>query len=114
MGCRFCAFAQREIDAESYTLTLAEVADRAEEAWELGATEVCMQGGIHPDLPGSFYFDLLDAVKARTPGMHIHAFSPMEVMNGVHEARRLLRRVPRRGEAARPGNDPRDGRRDLG
>ena len=82
VGCRFCAFAQREMDAESYTLTLAEVADRAEEAWELGATEVCMQGGIHPDLPGSFYFDLLDAVKARTPGMHIHAFSPMEVMNG--------------------------------
>jgi FO synthase len=63
-------------------LTLVEVADRAEEAWELGATEVCMQGGIHPDLPGSFYFDLLDAVKARTPGMHVHAFSPMEVMNG--------------------------------
>jgi len=82
VGCRFCAFAQREMDAESYTLTLAEVADRAEEAWDLGATEVCMQGGIHPDLPGSFYFDLLDAVKARTPGMHIHAFSPMEVMNG--------------------------------
>ena len=82
VGCRFCAFAQREMDAESYTLTLAEVADRAEQAWELGATEVCMQGGIHPDLPGSFYFDLLDAVKARTPGMHIHAFSPMEVMNG--------------------------------
>jgi FO synthase len=82
VGCRFCAFAQREMDAESYTLTLVEVADRAEEAWELGATEVCMQGGIHPDLPGSFYFDLLDAVKARTPGMHIHAFSPMEVMNG--------------------------------
>ena len=82
VGCRFCAFAQREMDAESYTLTLVEVADRAQEAWELGATEVCMQGGIHPDLPGSFYFDLLDAVKARTPGMHIHAFSPMEVMNG--------------------------------
>jgi FO synthase len=83
VGCRFCAFAQREVDPESYTLTLDEVADRAEEAWIAGATEVCMQGGIHPDLPGTFYFDLLDAVKARTPEMHIHAFSPMEVLNGA-------------------------------
>jgi FO synthase len=83
VGCRFCAFAQREQDAESYTLTLDEVADRVEEAWAWGATEVCMQGGIHPDLPGSFYFDLLDAVRARVPQMHIHAFSPMEVLNGA-------------------------------
>ncbi len=83
VGCRFCAFAQREQDAESYTLTLEEVGDRVQEAWALGATEVCMQGGIHPDLPGSFYFDLLDTVKARAPGIHVHAFSPMEVMNGA-------------------------------
>jgi FO synthase len=83
VGCRFCAFAQREVDPESYTLTLDEVADRAEEAWMRGATEVCMQGGIHPDLPGTFYFDLLDAVKARTPDIHIHAFSPMEIVNGA-------------------------------
>ena len=83
VGCRFCAFAQREVDAESYTLTLDQVADRAEEAWAVGATEVCMQGGIHPDLPGTFYFDLLDAIRARTPAMHIHAFSPMEVLNGA-------------------------------
>jgi FO synthase len=83
VGCRFCAFAQREVDPESYTLTLDEVADRAEEAWNRGATEVCMQGGIHPDLPGTFYFDLLDAVKARTPDIHIHAFSPMEIVNGA-------------------------------
>jgi FO synthase len=83
VGCRFCAFAQREVDDESYTLTLDQVADRAQEAWAWGATEVCMQGGIHPDLPGAFYFDLLDAIRARTPGMHIHAFSPMEVLNGA-------------------------------
>jgi FO synthase len=83
VGCRFCAFAQREVDREAYTLTLAEVADRAEEAWTAGATEVCMQGGIHPDLPGSFYLDLLDAVKARVPAIHVHAFSPMEVLNGA-------------------------------
>ncbi len=82
VGCRFCAFAQREVDPESYTLTLEEVADRTREARDHGATEVCMQGGIHPDLPGSFYFDLLDAVKAAAPDIHIHAFSPMEVLNG--------------------------------
>jgi FO synthase len=83
VGCRFCAFAQREQDPESYTLTLTEVADRAEQAWSRGATEVCMQGGIHPDLPGSFYLDLLDSVKSRVPDIHIHAFSPMEVLNGA-------------------------------
>ena len=83
VGCRFCAFAQREVDPEAYTLTLDEVADRAEAAWAEGASEVCMQGGIHPDLPGSFYLDLLDAVKARVPGIHVHAFSPMEVLNGA-------------------------------
>jgi len=86
VGCRFCAFAQRELDAEAYTLTLEEVGDRAEEAWLAGATEVCMQGGIHPDLPPSFYGELLRAVKARVPGMHIHAFSPMEIMTGAAKA----------------------------
>ncbi|KUP96235.1 FO synthase [Thermobifida cellulosilytica TB100] len=82
-GCRFCAFAQRRTDADAYTLSLEQVADRAAEAWEAGATEVCMQGGIHPDLPGTAYFDIARAVKERTPDMHVHAFSPMEVMNGV-------------------------------
>jgi FO synthase len=82
-GCRFCAFAQRRTDADAYTLSLDQVADRAEEAWAAGATEVCMQGGIHPDLPGTAYFDIAKAVKARTPGMHVHAFSPMEVINGA-------------------------------
>jgi len=82
-GCRFCAFAQREMDADSYTLRLEEIADRAQEAWEYGATEVCMQGGIHPGLPADFYFRILDAVHARVPEMHIHAYSPMEVLNGA-------------------------------
>ncbi|MDX2701952.1 bifunctional FO biosynthesis protein CofGH [Streptomyces sp. PA03-6a] len=82
-GCRFCAFAQRRTDADAYTLSLSQVADRAEQAWQLGATEVCMQGGIHPDLPGTAYFDIAHAVKERVPGMHVHAFSPMEVVNGA-------------------------------
>ncbi|KOV66207.1 bifunctional FO biosynthesis protein CofGH [Streptomyces sp. MMG1121] len=82
-GCRFCAFAQRRTDADAYTLSLEQVADRAQQAWELGAVEVCMQGGIHPDLPGTAYFDIAKAVKERVPGMHVHAFSPMEVVNGA-------------------------------
>ena len=67
-GCRFCAFAQRRTDADAFTLSLDEVGDRVEEAWDVGATEVCMQGGIHPDLPGTAYFDLARAVKQRAPG----------------------------------------------
>ncbi|MFY4719899.1 bifunctional FO biosynthesis protein CofGH [Streptomyces sp. LaBMicrA B280] len=82
-GCRFCAFAQRRTDADAYTLSLSQVADRAQQAWEVGAVEVCMQGGIHPDLPGTAYFDIAKAVKERVPGMHVHAFSPMEVVNGA-------------------------------
>ncbi|GAA2385858.1 bifunctional FO biosynthesis protein CofGH [Streptomyces glaucosporus] len=82
-GCRFCAFAQRRTDADAYTLSLEQVADRAQQAWDVGAVEVCMQGGIHPDLPGTAYFDIARAVKDRVPGMHVHAFSPMEVVNGA-------------------------------
>lgn len=83
VGCRFCAFAQRRTDADAYSLSLDEVADRAQEAWDLGATEVCMQGGIDPELPATAYFDLVTAVKQRVPDMHVHAFSPMEVVNGT-------------------------------
>ena len=82
-GCRFCAFAQRRTDADAYTLSLDEIGDRASEAVAFGATEVCMQGGIDPELPGTAYFDIAAAVKQREPGLHVHAFSPMEVMNGV-------------------------------
>jgi FO synthase len=82
VGCRFCAFAQRRTDEDAYSLSLDEVADRAEEAWKLGASEVCMQGGIDPELPGTAYFDIAAAVKKRVPGMHVHAFSPMEIVNG--------------------------------
>ncbi|MFW6866792.1 bifunctional FO biosynthesis protein CofGH [Nocardioides sp. CPCC 206347] len=83
VGCRFCAFAQRKTDADAYSLSYDEVADRAQEAWDLGATEVCMQGGIDPELPATAYFDIAAAVKQRVPEMHVHAFSPMEVVNGT-------------------------------
>lgn len=83
VGCRFCAFAQRKSDADAFSLSLEQVADRAQEAWELGATEVCMQGGIDPELPASAYVDLVSAVKQRVPDMHVHAFSPMEIVSGA-------------------------------
>ena len=82
-GCRFCAFAQRRTDADAYSLSLDEVAERAAEAWQVGATEICMQGGIDPQLPGSAYLDLARAVKSAAPDLHLHAFSPMEVVNGA-------------------------------
>jgi FO synthase len=81
-GCRFCAFAQRRTDADAFTLSMQQVGDRVDEAWNIGATEICMQGGIHPDLPGTAYFDLAREVKSRQPGIHLHAFSPMEIVNG--------------------------------
>jgi len=106
-GCRFCAFAQREVDNESYTLKLEEVADRAEEAWAYGATEVCIQGGLHPSLPGEFYFQLIEAVKTRVPDMHLHAFSPMEILNGATRLgisfREFLTECKKRGLASIPG-----------
>ncbi|WP_456696828.1 bifunctional FO biosynthesis protein CofGH [Aeromicrobium sp. P5_D10] len=82
-GCRFCAFAQRKTDADAYTLSLDEIATRAREAVDVGATEVCVQGGIDPEMPGTAYFDLARAIKSAEPSLHVHAFSPMEIMNGV-------------------------------
>ncbi|MEU4802001.1 bifunctional FO biosynthesis protein CofGH [Actinosynnema sp. NPDC023587] len=86
VGCRFCAFAQRERDADAFRLGIDEVADRAREAWDAGATEVCMQGGIDPKLPVTYYADVVRAIKARTPGMHVHAFSPMEIVSAAAKA----------------------------
>lgn len=86
VGCRFCAFAQRERDADAFRLSIDEVADRAREAWDAGATEVCMQGGIDPKLPVTYYADVVRAIKARVPGMHVHAFSPMEIVSAAAKA----------------------------
>jgi FO synthase len=90
-GCRFCAFAQRKGDADAFSLSAREVADRAWEAHVAGATEVCMQGGIDPELPVTGYADLVRAVKARVPSMHVHAFSPMEISNGVTKSGMSIR-----------------------
>jgi FO synthase len=85
-GCRFCAFAQRATDADAYTLSTDEIEHRVVEARQDGATEICMQGGIDPKLPATAYFDLARAVKRAVPDMHLHAFSPMEVVNGAARA----------------------------
>jgi FO synthase len=85
-GCRFCAFAQRATDADAFTLSTDEIGDRVSEAARAGATEICMQGGIDPKLPATAYFDLARAVKRAEPSIHLHAFSPMEVVNGAARA----------------------------
>jgi FO synthase len=85
--CRFCAFSKGKtheaLRGAPYDLDLEEVQRRAVEAWDRGATEVCMQGGIHPDYTGETYIALCRAVKQAVPGMHIHAFSSLEIQQGA-------------------------------
>jgi len=83
VGCKFCAFSRGPREDDTYFLTLEQVAEKAKQAWELGATEVCIQGGLPRDLSPYYYRDILRAVKNATPRMHIHAFSPMEIVYGV-------------------------------
>ena len=85
--CQFCAFSKGKMSenlrGRPYNLSLEEIVRRAQEAWERGATEVCMQGGIHPDFTGQTYLDICGAVRAAVPMMHVHAFSPLEVHQGA-------------------------------
>ncbi len=83
VGCKFCAFSRGPREADTYFLTLEQMAQKAVEAWKLGATEVCIQGGLPHGLPKFHYRDILRAIKNAVPGMHIHAFSPMEIVYGV-------------------------------
>src|SRR2546421_7515708 len=80
--CGFCAFSRDHREEEGYLLPLDEVVRRAREAWELGATEVCIQAGLPPKLDGRYYIDLTRAIKGALPGIHVHAFSPEEVLYG--------------------------------
>ncbi len=112
VGCRFCAFAQREQDADAYRLSVEQVADRAEQAWRDGASEVCMQGGIDPKMPVTAYADLVRAVKRRVPGMHVHAYSPDGDRHGRRQGRRAGPGVAAGAARGRPGHDPGHGRRD--
>ena len=85
--CQFCAFSKGKLSENlrgaPYDLDLDEIARRSEEAWQRGATEVCMQGGIHPEYTGATYEDICRTVKAAVPEMHVHAFSPLEVWQGA-------------------------------
>jgi FO synthase len=83
IGCKFCAFSRGPREADTYFLSLDQVAQKAVEAWQIGATEVCIQGGLPRNLPKFYYRDILRAVKNAVPDMHIHAFSPMEIVYGV-------------------------------
>jgi 7,8-didemethyl-8-hydroxy-5-deazariboflavin synthase CofH subunit len=83
VGCKFCAFSRGPRESDTYFLEPQQVAEKAVQAWELGATEVCIQGGLPRGLPPLYYRDILRAVKSGVPDMHIHAFSPMEIMFGI-------------------------------
>ncbi len=85
--CQFCAFSKGKLSenlrGRPYDLSHEEIQRRTEEAWSRGATEVCMQGGIHPEYTGDTYIEIVRAVKAAVPDMHVHAFSPLEVWQGA-------------------------------
>ena len=81
--CGFCNFMAPEGDERAYFLTMEEIAQKTIEAWENGATEVCMQGGMHPDIDGRFYIEVIKTVKKAVPQMHTHAFSPFEIYYGA-------------------------------
>ena len=83
VGCKFCAFSRGPREADSYFHSLEDMARKSREAWDLGATEVCIQGGLPHGLSQFYYRDILRAVKNAVPQMHIHAFSPMEIVYGV-------------------------------
>jgi 7,8-didemethyl-8-hydroxy-5-deazariboflavin synthase CofH subunit len=83
IGCRFCAFSRAPREKDAYFLSFDEIAKRSQEAWQQGATEVCIQGGLPHGLDPFYYRDILQVIKAATPEMHIHAFSPMEIVYGV-------------------------------
>ena len=109
--CRFCAFSKGRLSANlrgrPYDLDLEEIGRRTREAWERGATEVCLQGGIHPDYTGETYLSICRAVKDAAPAMHVHAFSPLEVWQGARtlgvDLPEFLERLREAGLGSLPG-----------
>jgi FO synthase len=109
--CGFCAFSKgrsaRSLRGPGYLLNLEEVGSRAREAWDRGATEVCLQGGIHPSFTGQTYLDIVTAVKRAAPAIHVHAFSPLEVTHGAQTLgltlEDFLGRLKAQGLASLPG-----------
>ncbi|NKB35491.1 MAG: 5-amino-6-(D-ribitylamino)uracil--L-tyrosine 4-hydroxyphenyl transferase CofH [Pseudomonadales bacterium] len=109
--CQFCAFSKGKLSenlrGRPYDISAEEIARRCQEAWERGATEVCMQGGIHPDYTGQTYLDIVATVKAAVPDIHIHAFSPLEVWQGAEtlgiSLEEFLRALKEAGLSTLPG-----------
>jgi len=109
--CGFCAFSKGKLAANlrgaPYLVPLDEIVRRCEEAWERGATEVCLQGGIHPAFTGDFYVDICRAIKEVLPDLHVHAFSALEVWQGAATLelplRDYLERLRMSGLASLPG-----------
>lgn len=81
--CGFCAFSRGFLEEEGYILPIEEIVTRAKEAWKLGATEVCIQAGLPPKMDGNLYIDICGAIKKALPDIHIHAFSPEEILYGA-------------------------------
>jgi FO synthase len=110
-ACSFCAFSKGKLHdhlrGRPYDLALDEIARRTEEAWQRGATEVCLQGGIHPAYTGDTYLTLLRTVKEAVPGMHVHAFSPLEISHGAQTlglpVASFLERLQKTGLGSLPG-----------
>jgi FO synthase len=107
VGCSFCGFGKGPGAADAYSLSADDVVRKAREAWDTGATEVCIQGGLPRDLDGFFYRDILRAIKHAIPAMHVHAFSPMEISYGVDKTgmplRDYLRMMKDEGLGSIPG-----------
>lgn len=87
MGCQFCGFAKRRDEAGAETLSLTEIVRRTREAEARGGTEVCIQGGLNPNLPWTHYLDILRAIREACPDVHIHAYSPFEIWYGARQAK---------------------------
>lgn len=91
VACSFCGFGKGPHAPDAYSLSIEDVVNKARDAWQKGATEVCIQGGLPRDLDGFFYRDILRGIKRAIPEMHVHAFSPMEISYGIEKTRMPLR-----------------------
>ena len=112
--CGFCAFSRDFRQEQGYFLPEEEIVRRAKEAWDYGATEVCIQAGLPPQMEGDLYIRLCGAIKRELPDIHIHGFSPEEVLYGSIRSRCSIREIPGGVESCRRGQPARYLRRDLG
>ena len=105
--CGFCAFSRDLSDPEAYLLSVEKIVQKAHEAWKVGATEVCIQGGIHPSLESDYYVEICRAIKKELPEIHIHAFSPMEIAHASWKSEEsveeCLKRLKEAGLNSIPG-----------